>query len=247
MALPSFTATIDIICLLTFSTVKLIRHKRRKSTQYQKYRDALFVLLVVVALLDTIISLLSFERMTIANLLRPAIVLLCYQAQQDFIYLVALNIKDSSAMLFCLLIWILYFAVFGQFLFESQSEGIMLFNNFSNSYWEMFVCLTTENYPDVMLLATAENAAYSLFFILFILFGVFFLTSVLLPVIFDNFKNQMEILQKKKVSHRMEYIEQFFDAFDEQGNGWLTLKQTKLFFSAVLDLDYKRSSHRKTF
>lgn len=53
----------------------------------------------------------------------------------------------------------------------------------------MFVLLTTENFPDVMLLATAENAAYALFFIVFIIVGVFFLSSVLLAVIFDNFKN----------------------------------------------------------
>ena len=59
----------------------------------------------------------------------------------------------------------------------------------------MFVCLTTENFPDVMLGATAADTAYALFFIVFILVGVFFLTSVLLAVIFDNYKNRIKTLQ----------------------------------------------------
>lgn len=55
----------------------------------------------------------------------------------------------------------------------------------------------------------------------------------------------MEILQKQKVSHRLEYIEQFFDAYDEQSLGYLTYKQSKLFFIHILDLDRKRDKHRK--
>jgi len=58
----------------------------------------------------------------------------------------------------------------------------------------MFVCLTTENFPDVMLEATAIHTAYCLFFIIFILVGVFFLTSVLLAVIFDNYKQRLQTL-----------------------------------------------------
>lgn len=76
-----------------------------------------------------------------------------FRTQQDFFSLVALNVKDSFAMLVCILIWVLYFAAFGNFLFENQMEGLMVFDNFLDSYWAMFICLTTENYPDVMLLA----------------------------------------------------------------------------------------------
>ena len=66
----------------------------------------------------------------------------------------------------------------------------MVFDTMSNSYWGMFVCFTTENYPDVMLLAQQKSAWYCLFFIAFILTGTFFLSSVLLGVIFDNFKKR---------------------------------------------------------
>lgn len=41
------------------------------------------------------------------------------------------------------------------------------------------------------------------------------------------------------------YIEQFFDAHDESGMECLSLKQAKAFFAQVLDLNYKKSKHRK--
>ena len=52
-----------------------------------------------------------------ANLLRPIIVILLYRSQQDFFLMIGLNIKDSSAMLFCIFIWVSYFAAIGNFLF----------------------------------------------------------------------------------------------------------------------------------
>ena len=78
-------------------------------------------------------------------------------------------------MFMCLLIWVCYFAAFGNFIFEANMEGVMVFDNFWDSYYNMFVCLTTENYPDVMLIAQYDNAFYCLFFVIFILGGVFFL------------------------------------------------------------------------
>ena len=70
----------------------------------------------------------------------------------------------------------------------------MNFSTFTQSYWSMFVCLTVENYPDVMLFAQEKNSAYALFFVFFILVGCFYLLSVLLAVIFDNFKSRIDII-----------------------------------------------------
>lgn len=157
-------------------------------------RDTIFGVLASIAILDIIICLALFEKQFVANLLRPIIVVLMYRSQQDFFTLVAFNLKDSFAMLLVLMIWVLYFAAIGNYLFRELFEGYSQFNSLSASYWAMFVCLTTENFPDVMLLAQEVSPWYTLFFIVFILIGCFYLMSVLLAVIFDNFKRRMEIL-----------------------------------------------------
>lgn len=121
----------------------------------------------------------------------------------------------------------------------------MLFDTIGKSFWNMFVCLTLENFPDVMLEATAVNSLFSLFFIVFILVGVFFLTSVLLAVIFDNYKRRMQGMQKRNISERINHIEKIYNAYDVDEKGWLTTKQTRGFFESVLDLNQSKSHHRK--
>ena len=63
------------------------------------------------------------------------------------------------------------------------------------------------------ILALKVRSIYSIFFIIFILVGVFFLLNVLLAVIFDNFKSRVEISREGKANKRIEYINQFFDKF----------------------------------
>ena len=247
MTTPVFTASLDIICLLFFSYVKAIKYCGRKSDCYIVARELIFSLLVTISLIDNVVYPIILKKQIIGNFLRPMIVVLMYRSQQDFFRMVGLNIKDSITMLCCIMIWVLYFSAFGEFLFSNMMEGIILFPTFQASFWSMFVCLTTENFPDVMLLALQVSSVYSLFFIIFILIGVFFLLNVLLAVIFDNFKNRVEVSREDKVSKRMQYINQFFDKFDEEGKGWLNLKQTKDFFALVLDLNYKKPAHNRMF
>ena len=80
---------------------------------------------------------------------------------------------------------------------------------------------------------------------MYITIGTFFLLSVFMAIVFDNYKKRMQELQEKKVSKRMDYISKFFDHFDEQGLGWLNMKQTRKFFELVLDLNMKKSKHRR--
>ena len=80
-------------------------------------------------------------------------------------------------------------------MFQGMDTGMLHFSSFQQSYWTMFVCVTFENFPDLMLEATAINRAYALFFIFFILVGNYFLMSVLLAVVFENYKNRLKTLQ----------------------------------------------------
>ena len=53
------------------------------------------------------------------------------------------------------------------------------------------VLITTSNFPDVMLQAYNTSTWFTIYFIFFIVFGVFFLMNVLLAVIFDNYKRRV--------------------------------------------------------
>ena len=79
MVVPAFSASVDLFCLTVFATIKFIRFRSRKLENYTMYRDIIFSVLVVIIFIDSISSLIVFEKQYISNILRPFIVVLMYR------------------------------------------------------------------------------------------------------------------------------------------------------------------------
>lgn len=56
----------------------------------------------------------------------------------------------------------------------------------------MMVCLTTSNFPDVMLPAYQINRWNALFFIIYLTLGLFLMMNLLLAIFYSNFKLRFE-------------------------------------------------------
>ena len=61
-AVPSLTASIDLICIICFSIVKYFRYKRRKRDTYVLYREIVFSVIASVCVVDIIVCLVIFEK-----------------------------------------------------------------------------------------------------------------------------------------------------------------------------------------
>ena len=105
---------------------------------------------------------------------------------------------------------------------------------------------TTENFPDFVLPAYDTHYYSIIFFMLFIFIAVYFMGGILLSIVFDNYKNRIEEMSKKKLENRIHYIKIFYDMYDDENLGYLTYKQARDFFEQVLNLNYMKRKHRKT-
>jgi hypothetical protein len=77
--------------------------------------------------------------------------------------------------------------------------------------------------------------------------GLFFLQNVLLATIFDNYKKYIENKFESKTQTRADYIDQYFEKYDRDKKGYLSLSEAKSFFSMLLELDFKKANDRVTF
>ena len=145
----------------------------------------------------------------------------------------------------CIFLYVGYFAAIGYFIVEGTFQGYSDFNTIGNTYYSLIVLITTSNFPDIMLSAYNTSTWYTIFFVFFIIFGVFFLMNVLLAVIFDNYKRRVQWTSQNRGKERIEYIEKFFDKYDEGDKGYLTIYEAKAFFGYVLDFNYRESDDRK--
>ncbi|XP_015733645.1 two pore calcium channel protein 1 isoform X2 [Coturnix japonica] len=96
-------------------------------------------------------------------------------------------------ILLLLLFFMVIFAILGFYLF-SPNHLDPYFNTLENSLVNLFVLLTTSNFPDVMMPSYARNPWSCVFFIVYLSIELYFIMNLLLAVVFDTFND----IEKRK-------------------------------------------------
>lgn len=202
---------------------------------------------MVVCSIDVIRAAMFYQYPYVNNLCRPWVCVIFFGSIRQNLKSVVYDFKDSIIVLACIFIYICYFSAIGFFILEGTSQGFSDFDSFGDTYYQLTVLITTSNFPDVMLQAYNTSTAYTIFFVVFVMFGVFFLMNVLLAVIFDNYKRRVEWTSQNRGRERVVHINMFFDRYDEGGKGWLTVYEAKDFFAYILNLNYSKTEDRQNF
>ena len=102
------------------------------------------------------------------------------------------DLLNSLVVIWTISLYVFFASNTGYFFFKGTAEGYVYFYSLYESYYNMLILLTSANFPDVMLPAYEEKFMYALFFIVFILSGMFFLMNLLLASIYNKFKARLE-------------------------------------------------------
>ncbi|GAV70418.1 Ion_trans domain-containing protein/EF_hand_5 domain-containing protein [Cephalotus follicularis] len=128
----------------------------------------------------------------------------------------------------------LFFLLFSSWLayvmFEDTQQGKIVFNSYGSTLYQMFVLFTTSNNPDVWIPAYKASRWYCLFFVIYVLLGVYFVTNLILAVVYDIFKSQLA-KQVLKMDHmRKSVLGKAFNLIDKHHRGFIDKEQCiKLF------------------
>ena len=210
-------------------------------------RNYIFMTIMIVCSADVIRAAVCYQYPYVNNLCRPWVCIIFFSSIRQNLKSVAYDFKDSIIVLACIFLYIGYFAAIGFFILEGTFQGYADFDTYGDTFYQLIVLITTSNFPDIMLQAYFTSTWYTLYFIFFIVFGVFFLMNVLLGVIFDNYKRRVQWTSQNRGRERMVYIEKFYEKYDEGDKGWLTIYEAKAFFAYALDLHYTNKEDRLKF
>lgn len=131
------------------------------------------------------------------------------------------------------LLFLMFASVLAFVLFEDTEQGTMYFSTYGNTLYRMFVLFTTSNNPDVWLPAYKAFRSSCLFFIVYILFGVYFITNLILAVVYDSFKEQLVTLIKERRRKRKAILQAAFNLLDVESHGFLDAVQCYSLFKAL--------------
>lgn len=118
---------------------------------------------------------------------------------------------SSFPMYAFVLIYILYYSWMLQRFFAGTLEGFKYYKTLTESFWNMFILITTANYPDIMLPAYQKNRWTCIFFIVYLTFGLFLFMNLLLAIIYSNFKFKIESNLEAKIKKRNQYFHTRFE------------------------------------
>jgi two pore calcium channel protein 1 len=131
-------------------------------------------------------------------------------------------VLDALLLLLTLLVfstwlgYLLFNPVEEQDPFHPSSEYFQLL---SETIWGLTILLTTSNYPDIMMPVYSRYRIACLFFVGYLLFGLFFLMNLVLAVVNNSFEEQNKARCQLEAERRAHALQLAFRALDHQNKG----------------------------
>ena len=145
--------------------------------------------------------------------------------------------NGSLTMVIFIGIYVFYFAWMGNRLFAGTIEGVENFSTLNDSFFYMFVLLTTSNYPDVMLPSYGQQRRYAAFFILFLIVGLFMFMNLLLAIFYSNYQERVEDAMDRNQKQRNNYLIYLFRKYDSKKNGHIGKEECKAVIEEIHSLN----------
>ena len=157
------------------------------------------------------------------------------------------TIPEISSVLILFFLVIFLFAIMGYKLFKERGftkvDGKSpYFSNFFDSYWDLYVLVTTSNSPDIMMPAYDVASYYSIFFIVFEVVCIYIFMSIFLAVVYNNYRKNLKMEVKEIVERKNKLIDQAFDLMKSDVFGREVIIQAD--FSQLMRMTLPRKSEQ---
>lgn len=203
--------TLEILCICCYIvdiTVEIVFYSPSNFFTFSRsaIKSKLQALLTIFFMIDLVYTIYIYyqsdegllEHAIPFQCLRPSLFIIKIKTVYHIFMVVIKTFIRIFKTIFVIILYILFFSciavqVFGEIydgIDDQDDETGRYKGQFSNcllAFVRMFVLITTENYPAVMLPAYDYHNASFIYFMVFIYFGVFILMSILLAIVVDNY------------------------------------------------------------
>lgn len=175
----------------------------------------------------------NFLPFRIAPYIRVVLFILYIRDLQRSIIILGGMLKTYVNVLALGFLFLLFSSWLAFVMFEDTQQGKIVFTSYGITLYQMFVLFTTSNNPDVWIPAYKVSRWYSLFFILYVLIGVYFVTNLVLAVVYDSFKDQLVKQVSEMDRSRKRILMKAFNLIDKNDAGYLNKEQCIHLFEAL--------------
>lgn len=228
-----YTCLIDILCITYFIMIVLYKKTFANESSKSYIRKLVILGLVAVELADDIQAMIRMDRVLFTQFIRPIVYVLIYPPARKCWKRVILMAKDEVLILVLIIMHTCFYGAVGCILFKDTDEGDAYFKDLAEGTWNMLILLTTANFPDVMLPAYEEHRYYCIFFILYIIGGLFFLTNLVIAIFYSNYKTQLEKVADTYYRLSTSFIELAYESIDRSSVGYISSQSLAMVLQSI--------------
>lgn len=241
------TVTIELICV-TYFLFRFL-HETLFIESKAFWRDTKHIALAVIlglVVLDviscTIMHELGLDYVRWSRPLRPFIIINypeMRQIRQGFRNIRG-TLPDIFNVLFLFFANITLFSLMAYKLFGgtnvSKRNQSPYFQNFLDSFWDLFVLVTTANSPDIMLPSFDRSRGYAAFFVVYLILNLYVFMSVFLAVVYNKFKTNLKNEVRENLNRKKTLLDSAFDLVTKTPEGGLGNENPKMRRAAFFQL-----------
>ena len=113
---------------------------------------------------------------------------------------------------------------------HGTKEGDAHFPDLTEAAWELFILMTTSNFPDIMMQAYDENRIACTFFIAFLVIGNLFLLNVVIAIVYKAYNDASKAAIERREAFLAESLTRAFSLLDAEGRGCLRREEMNAVF-----------------
>ncbi|KAI3718455.1 hypothetical protein L6452_19327 [Arctium lappa] len=199
---------------------------------WRSHVNKLKIIALIILVADLVVDILYLSPVAVYSLplriapyLRVLFFILNIRDLRDSLVILGGMVSTYLNVLALWLLFLLFSSWLAYVIFEDTQQGTTIFFSYPATLYQMFVLFTTSNNPDVWIPAYKSSRWSSLFFVLYVLLGVYFVTNLVLAVVYDSFKSQLvkQIAEKDRMRTRI--LGRAFDLIDDNAVGTLDKEQ----------------------
>ncbi|XP_055070337.2 two pore channel protein 2 [Misgurnus anguillicaudatus] len=222
------TESIELVCLCIFILDVTVKGYLIGWEEFRANKWLIgYVIVISASVIDWVlsISMMCNEGLRVRRLIRPFFLLQNSSLMKKTLKSLKKTLPEIASVLLLLALHLCLFTMIGMLMFSKSDdptkngEWQTYFKNMPMALSSLLVLLTTANNPDSMIPAYSLNRAYSIFFILFSVFGTYLLMNLMTAIIYNQFRGYFLMSVQTSIIRRRLGIRAAFEVLCCPGRG----------------------------
>jgi two pore calcium channel protein 3 len=229
LLLPTYvTMPVEVACLLLFlMRLHQLRSISTESTFWRDRKNVLLLFCIAATFMDMVATVctlaLGLPNVRWSRVLRPVIMCTCCDFKEIRRGFRGIRKTLSSVFYVVVLLWMVI-ALFALLLLRLLDHKNLpsprmapYFTEWAQAFWDLYILMTSANFPNIMMPAYQSNRWYSLVFIVFIILSMYVFLSITLATVYNNYRENIKNEIKNNLQIRRINLKRVFELIAVDG------------------------------